>query len=106
VAEDPEAAAEQQKQHKNWVTKQQRFIFGPHGKPAAAGAAGAAGAAEDWQMSNASAEAAMTAAGGGAEDGPGEAAEAKAHRAGPPAKPANWPTMTKRSGTNTRFTPF
>ena len=38
---------------------------------AAAGAAGAAGAADDGQMGNASAEAAMTAAGGVAEDGPG-----------------------------------
>ena len=34
-------------------------------------AAGAAGAAEDGQMGTASAEAAMTAAGGAAEDGPG-----------------------------------
>ena len=33
-------------------------------------AAGAAGAAEDWQMDVAGAEAAMTAAGGAAEDGP------------------------------------
>ena len=45
-----------------------RFTFGPHGTPAAAGAARAA---EDWQFGNASAEAAMTAAGGVAEDGPG-----------------------------------
>ena len=47
-------------------------------------------------MGNAGAEAAAAAAGGAAEDGPGAAAEAEAHGAGPPAKPANWPTMTKR----------
>jgi len=95
AAEASEAAAEQQKQHKNWVTKQRRFTFGLHGTPAAAGAAAAARAAEDWEMGNAGAEAAATAAGGAAEDGPGTAAEAKAYRAGPPAKPANWPTMIK-----------
>jgi len=59
------------KQKEIWnhgVHPTQRFTFGPHGTPAAAGAAGAA---EDWQLGNASAEAAMTAAGGAAEDGPG-----------------------------------
>jgi len=68
----------------------QRFTFGPHGTPAAAGAAGAA---EDWQMGNAGTEAAATAAGGAAEDEPRAAAEAGAYRVGPPAKPANWPAM-------------
>jgi len=46
-------------------------------------------------MGSASAEAAMVAAGGATEDGPGAVADAEAHRAGPPAKPADWPTMTK-----------
>ena len=35
-----------------------------------------------------------------AEDGLGAAAEAEAHGAGPPAKPADWPTMTKRQRKN------
>ena len=56
----------------------------------------AAGAAKDRQMDNASAEAAMTAGGGAAEDRPEAAAEAETFREGPPAKPADWPTMTKR----------
>ena len=43
----------------------------PPPRPLNWAAAGAAGAAEDWQLGNASAEAAMTAAGGAAEDGPG-----------------------------------
>jgi len=53
-------------------------------------AAGAAGSAEDWQMCNASAEAAVTAAGEAAEDGPEAAAEAEAYREGPPAKPGDY----------------
>jgi len=59
------------KQKENWnhgAHPTRRFTFGPHGTPAAAGAARAA---EDWQFGNASAEAAMTAASGAAEDGPG-----------------------------------
>ena len=46
-------------------------------------------------MGNASAESAMTAAGGAAEDGPEAAAEAVAYREGATAKPADRPTMTK-----------
>jgi len=57
--------------HREHPTK--RLTFAPHGTLAAAEAAGAA---EDWQMDNAGAEAAATAAGGAAEDGPGAAAEA------------------------------
>jgi len=58
----------------------------------------AAGAAEDWQMANASAEAA--AAVGAVEDGPEAAAEAEVQVAGPPAKPADLPTITKRQRGN------
>jgi len=60
-------------------------------------AAGAAGAAKDWQMGNASAEAAMTAAGGAADDGPGateEAAAGTAERVRSP-RPADWGTITR-----------
>ena len=42
--------------------------------------AGAAGAAEDWQMGNASAEAATIALGGAAEDGPGAAPATKGRK--------------------------
>ena len=52
----------------------------------------AAGAAEDWQMGNASAGAAMTAAGGAAEDGPGAAVEAEAAVGAMSPVPINWDT--------------
>ena len=92
--------------------------------------AGAARAAEDWQLGNASAEAAMTGAGEAAEDGPGaplvithgpatevliegaecdvdmgNAVEASAATAAAavgvrPPKPSNWSTMPKMQKKN------
>ena len=43
-----------------------------------------------------SGEAALTAAGGAVEDGPGAAAMPEAFGARPLVKPSDWPTMTKR----------
>jgi len=74
------AAAEQQKQQK----------LGHDGGKSEQ--AGAAVGVEDWQMGNASDEAAAMAAGGAAEDGPGPAAVAEAGR---PVIPSNWLAMTK-----------
>jgi len=60
---------------------------------------GAAGAAEDWQMGNAGAEAATTAACGAAATGAKAAAEAEsvtdATPSGQRPKPANWGEMSK-----------
>jgi len=66
-------------------------------------AAGAAGAAKDWKMGNASAEAAMTAAGSAAGDGPGATEEAVAGLAEivRPPRPADWGEAMDLDGLST-----
>jgi len=66
-------------------------------RPVEWAAAGAAGAAKDWQMGNASAEAAMTAASGAADDGQKATEEAAARTAEGvrPPRPADWGTMER-----------
>jgi len=112
-------SAPTKKQKKNWhrgVHPTRRFTFGPHGTPAAAGAAGsagAAGAAEDWQMGNAGAEAAATAAGRASEDIAGAVADARteeasgvttAGAAGAAEVPGKWATRARSAEAATTAT--